>query len=268
MRPSVVFVILGSRSRACHLQLARLQGIAKAPRYASQMANVGSLESQLRTNFALARAERDIANGVPLAAADRMAVRAFQQKRLAATHADLLASSEYGPAAHFFLTELYSTDDMTQRDADIERVIKILVRFLPDKALSTLAVALEMDALSEHLDGKMVAALRAVQNNNESLKIDANRYQRTYRNVGQPEQRLRQIALTQSIGGALDQLARKPLLRGLLRMMRTPAVAGGVGSLHEFLERGYAAFAHMDDGQTFIKSIAKRERDEHDRLMT
>lgn len=232
------------------------------------MAKVGSLESQLRNNFALARAERDAANGDALAAADRMAVRAFQQARLAMTHADLLASTEFGPAAHFFLTELYSTEDLTQRDADIERVIKILVRFLPDKALATLAAALEMDALSEHLDGKVVAALRSVQNNNVPLKMDAGRYQRAYRSVGQHEQRLRQIALTQSIGGALNQLARKPLLRGLLRMMRTPAVAGGVGGLHEFLERGYAAFAHMNDGQAFIKSIAKRERDEHDRLMT
>ena len=141
------------------------------------------------------------------------------------------------------------------------------MRFLPDKALATLAAALEMDALSEHLDGKMVAALRSVPNNTEPLKIDASRYQRAYRSVGQPEQRLRQIALTQSIGGALDQLARKPLLRGLLRMMRTPAVAGGVGGLHEFLEHGYAAFAHMKDGQAFISSIANRERQEHDRLM-
>jgi hypothetical protein len=231
------------------------------------MAKEGSLESELRTNFTAARAHRSVANASPLASADRMAVRAFQQARLATTHADLLASNQFGPAAHFFLTELYSTEDLTQRDADIERVIKILVRFLPEKALATLAAALEMDALSEHLDGEMVAALRSVQNNKESLKIDAVAYQRAYRSVGKPEQRLRQIALTQSIGGALDQLARKPLLRGLLRMMRTPAAAGGVAGLHEFLERGYAAFTHMKDGQAFISSIANRERQEHDRLM-
>ena len=66
------------------------------------MAKVGTLESQLRSNFALARAERNAANDAPLAAADRMAVRAYQQARLAATHADLLNSSEYGPAAYFF----------------------------------------------------------------------------------------------------------------------------------------------------------------------
>jgi len=231
------------------------------------MAKDGSLESELRKNFTAARAHRNVANAVPLAAADRMAVRAYQQARLARTHGDLLESAQFGPAAQFFLTELYSTDDLTQRDADIERVIKILVRFLPDKALATLAAALEMDALSEHLDGEMVAALRGIQGNKEALKIDASRYQRAYRAVGHADQRLRQITLTKSIGDALDQLARKPLLRTLLRMMRTPAVAGGVGGLHEFLERGYAAFAHMKDGQAFISSIANRERQEHDRLM-
>jgi hypothetical protein len=231
------------------------------------MAKNGSLEHQLRNNFLRARAERDAANAAPLTAADRMAVRAFQQARLAATHADLLESDAYGPAARFFLTELYSTEDMTQRDADIERVIKILVRFLPDKALATLAAALEMDALSEHLDGEMVVALRGLQNSTAPLKIDAARYRRAYCTVAQPGERLRQIALTQAIGGALDQLARKPVLRSLLRLMRTPAVAGGVGGLHEFLERGYAAFAHMKDGQAFIKSIAERELAEHERLM-
>ena len=43
----------------------------------------------------------------------------------------------------------------------------------------------------------------------------------------------------------VDQLARKPLLRGLLRMMRAPAVAGGVGGLHEFLERGYGGLPKL-----------------------
>jgi hypothetical protein len=232
------------------------------------MAKAGSLEFDLRKNFAAARAQRNSANAGSMTAADRMAVRAFQQKRLAKTHADLLASEQFGPAARFFLTELYSTEDLTQRDADIERVIKILVRFLPDKALKTLADALEMDALSELLDAALASTLRSAQSNDAPLKIDGARYQRAYRSMGHADQRLRQIALTESIGLALDQLARKPLLRALLGMMRGPAVAGGVGGLHEFLERGYAAFAHMKEGRKFIKSITAREREEHDRLLS
>ena len=40
----------------------------------------------------------------------------------------------------------------------------------------------------------------------------------------------------------------------------------GPGGLHEFLERGYTAFAHMKDGRAFIRTIVERERAEHERL--
>ena len=66
------------------------------------MAKDGSLESELRKNFTAARAHRNVANAVPLAAADRMAVRAYQQERLARTHGDLLESAQFGPPHSFF----------------------------------------------------------------------------------------------------------------------------------------------------------------------
>jgi hypothetical protein len=230
------------------------------------MAKSRPAESSLRAHFEAARAERALARATTSSAADRLAVRTYQQKRLAATHADLLASEKYGPAATFFLTELYSTEDLTQRDADIERVIKILVKFLPDKALVTLAAALEMDALSELLDSRLAARLRADQGNATALTIDAVAYRQAYRDMGEFDLRTRQMELTEEIGLALDKLARMPLLMTLLRVMRVPATAGGVGGLHEFLERGYAAFAHMKGGREFIEAIISREREEHQRL--
>lgn len=224
-------------------------------------------ESSLRAHFEAARAERVLSRATTSSAADRLAVRTYQQARLADTHSDLLASEKYGPAATFFLTELYSTEDLTQRDADIERVIKILVKFLPDKALATLAAALEMDALSELLDGRLAAVLRAKQTAGAPLKIDATDYRQAYRDMNDFDLRLRQMELTEEIGLALDKLARMPLLLTLLRIMRAPATAGGVGGLHEFLERGYAAFAHMKGGREFIEAIVSREREEHQRLI-
>ena len=230
------------------------------------MAKSATVESLLRAHFAVAHAERASAASSAVAAADRLAVRTWQQARLATTHAALLNSAKYGPAATFFLTELYSTADLTQRDADIERVIKILVRFLPEKALRTLATALEMDALSERMDSLMAAQLRALQPSNAPLVITRESYGAAYRAMGAFDLRLRQIELTREIGLALDKLSRLPLLRGLLRMMSGPAQVSGVGGLHAFLERGYAAFAHMGDGQEFIDAIVDREREEHVRL--
>ncbi len=182
------------------------------------------------------------------------------------SHAALLKSPKYGPAATFFLTELYSTADLTQRDADIDRVIKILVKFLPDKALRTLAAALEMDALSERMDGLMAAQLRSAQSSNKPLVITETSYGEAYRAMGQFDLRLRQIELTEEIGLALDKLSRLPLLRRLLRMMSGPAQIGGVGGLHAFLEQGYAAFSHMGGAKEFIDAIVDQEREEHVRL--
>ena len=230
------------------------------------MAKTTSVESLLRSHFAAARTERMSAANSTVGAADRLAVRIWQQARLATTHAALLKSPKYGPATTFFLTELYSMADLTQRDADIERVIKILVKFLPDKALNTLASALEMDALSERMDGLIAAQLRSTQTSNKPLVITAESYGAAYRAMGQFDLRLRQIELTQDIGLALDKLSRLPLLRGLLRMMSGPAQIGGVGGLHAFLERGYAAFAHMGDAKAFINTIVNQEREEHLRL--
>jgi len=226
-----------------------------------------SYESTLRAHFTAARAERAAAHATATSAEDRLAVRRWQQARLATTHADLLAASETAPAAQFFLNDLYSTEDLTQRDADIERVIRILVKFLPDKALATLAAALEMDALSELLDARLGQALRRQSPvTTPMLVITPEGYEAAYRAMGDFDLRTRQIALTEEIGLALDKLARMPLLAGLLRMMRGPAHAGGVGGLHEFLERGYAAFAHMKDGRAFIRTIVEREQAEHQRL--
>ena len=54
------------------------------------------------------------------------ALKRFQSARMAATHADLLASSESNSAAQFFLSDLYGATDLTRRDAEIERIVPMM----------------------------------------------------------------------------------------------------------------------------------------------
>jgi hypothetical protein len=232
------------------------------------MSENATYESALRTHLAAARAERERARANPLAAADRLTVRNYQQLRMASTHADLLKSARYGPAAKFFLTELYTTADLSKRDADIDRVIRILVRFLPDKALATLTAALEIDALSEELDGALARVAREMQGDGRPLRLDRERYASAYRALARLDERERQFVLVEKIGMALDKLARMPLLLTLLKLMRGPAHAAGVGELHNFLENGYSAFSHMKGGKEFVETIVARERAEHGRMVT
>ena len=43
-------------------------------------------------------------------------------------------------------------------------------------------------------------------------------------------------------------------------MMRQPARLAGFGALHDFLERGFAAFGKMGDATEFLETIDVRER--------
>lgn len=222
-------------------------------------------EARLRAALAEARSTRERSAADAALAGDRMAVRVYQRARLAQTHADLLADSGTAGAARFFLDELYGTEDVSARDAEVEKVIKVLVRFLPASALSTLADALEIDALSERLD--RLLALAWTKRAPKAIALDAASYRDAYREMGHHDERERQIELTEHIGLSLCKLARVPLLRGLLAMMRSPAHAGGVGHLHDFLERGYDTFTALPDARGFVAKLIARERAEHARLL-
>lgn len=188
---------------------------------------------------------------------DRLALRAWQSARLAHTHADLLASERYKPAASFFLNELYGPKDFGERDAALARVQPMLSRFLPRSALETICRAIELDALSEALDAAMVEALRAAGG---ASSIDEASYANAYRQVGRRADRNRQIALIREVGEPLDALTRHPMIRGMLRLMTGPARAVGLGTLHEFLVHGFEAFAHMDGAEHFLDCIVSREQ--------
>jgi hypothetical protein len=89
-------------------------------------------------------------------AADYPLLKQWQADRLARTYADLLASERYAPAAEFFLSDLYGPKDFRSRDEELARVVPVMVRVLPARALLTLLEAVKMDTLSESLDTDMV----------------------------------------------------------------------------------------------------------------
>src|SRR5687767_7362757 len=66
-----------------------------------------------------------------------VALKAYQQRRFAHSYADLLATARYGPAARFFLDELYGPRDYSDRDAQFARVVPALVRLFPRETVDT-----------------------------------------------------------------------------------------------------------------------------------
>lgn len=191
----------------------------------------------------------------PEATRRRRLLREWQSRRLAATHADLLASPRFHDTAVFFLTELYGAADTGRRDADVARVVPTLSKLLPLSGLEIVADAVELDMVSEVLDGAMVTEL-----GDDVLHLDASHYGAAYRAVGRRSDRARQIDLVDHLGRALDRLTHHSFARTALAMMRRPARLAGFGELQTFLETGHAAFLKMGGADEFLERIESRER--------
>ena len=189
------------------------------------------------------------------------AVKKFQAQRFAATYADLLASQEYATATRFFLDELYSDKDYSQRDAQFARIAGALQRFFPATVIDTAVSMAELHALTEELDFAMAVAWSDSSPANPEECVAA--YVKAWNTVRRPTDRNRQLDVVLHVGAELDRLTRTPGLRMMLRMMRRPANAAGLGSLQRFLEAGFDTFAGMSGqgsrGNEFLSMIHVRE---------
>jgi hypothetical protein len=185
------------------------------------------------------------------------AIKAYQQRRFSHTYSDLLNSPRYGGASHFFLNELYGPQDFAERDTQFARVVPALVKLFPKDIVETVQLLAELHALSESLDTDMG---RALTNGPEQAKVEAGSYVNAWQTVGRASDRELQIALTVRLAQALDRLTHKPLLRHSLRMMRGPARAAGLESLHALLECGFDTFHAMNGAQDFLATVSERER--------
>jgi hypothetical protein len=185
-------------------------------------------------------------------------VKHWQSARLRRTYPDLFSQPRYRVAGEFFLNEIYGAKDFSQRDREALRVVPKLSRMLPERAVETLLLAVELDEVSEQLDARVAGCV--------VLPVTDESYAAAYRTAGTLAERRAQIDHVERIGRALEKLARLPLLSGMLHLMRAPAEAAGLAHLHFFLQRGFDAFKAMGPAGEFLDTIAARETQLMDRL--
>lgn len=205
----------------------------------------------LRQQLAQVKALRLAAKHDPQTMQARVALKLFQSRRLACTHADLLAAPDTNGAAEFFLQELYSPQDLTQRDTDVERIVPTMERLLPCAALQAITDAIVLDALSEKMDAAMADAL--------GCDFSEAEYVRAYSKVTTLDERVRQIALVEALGLSLCDLVKIRFLATTLVMMRGPARLARLHGLQNFLERGFSTFKAMKQPRDFVATITRRE---------
>ncbi len=217
------------------------------PKHPAQAALVEELSRVVRLH-----ADRS-ANAALAAALERLAD--WQARRLGQTYADLAAQPRFAAAIGFFQTDLYGGTDFAQRDADLARVVPVMTRMLPEGVIATIAKAVELNRLSQELDRSLLAHLARGED-----VFTVAQYADAYRRMGNRVARERQIRLIGEIGAALDVFVQKPLIYAALVMMRGPARLAGLFALHDFLERGFAAFRQMHGADEFLATIDRRER--------
>jgi len=188
-------------------------------------------------------------------------VKSFQARRFSGTYGDLLASVEFGAAARFFLEDLYSDKDYSQRDAQFSRIAGALQTLFPQQVVATAVSLAQLHQLTEELDAQMAAAWITQPPSTQGDSVT--RYMACWKQVARESDRKRQLDMVLSVGSDLDRLTRTPGLRFMLRMMRRPASAAGLGSLQNFLESGFDTFSGMSGNgsraREFLQTIQNRE---------
>lgn len=185
------------------------------------------------------------------------AVKTFQAQRFGGTYSDLLAGGAHAAAARFFLEELYSAKDYAERDAQFARIAGAVQRLFPRQVAGTAVALAQLHLLTEQLDHAMGHVWR------DTTGTDAARYVQAWRRVAGRQQREDQLRVVLDIGNEMIKLTRTPGLRLMLKMMRGPAAASGLGSLQAFLESGFDTFGAMahvkGSAEAFLKTVAERE---------
>jgi hypothetical protein len=186
-------------------------------------------------------------------------VKRLQSRRFAGTYADLLRDPVYAAAARFFLDELYSDKDYEERDQQFARIAVAIEKLFPEQVAETAASLAQLHALTEDLDQSMARVWSQADDDSAARK-----YVGAWRRVGRRADRGQQLAVVVRVGHELARFTRTPGLRMMLRMMRGPAGAAGLGSLQQFLEGGFDTFAAMAKrrgaAEAFLQTIEQREQ--------
>jgi len=179
-------------------------------------------------------------------------LKTWQAERLSQTYADLHADPHYTQAVDFFLRDVYGPQEFAHRDRDLARAWRYLNRALPRAAFDLLTRAIELHVLTAELDLALTDVLPAGP-------VSAQTYETAYRTLNRRGARAHQIDLVVAIGQDLSRLVRRPWVALALRAAHTPAHAAGLGTLQDFLERGFAAFRQMSDPQRLLQAVRDRE---------
>lgn len=168
---------------------------------------------------------------------------------------DLRSSPAYSEAIDFIISDMVGPS-IAARDAQLSKVVPMMGRVLPTRALEALAVALELNATVLRINLGIEDALRERLTHN--VGISEYDYCLACRDVASFADFERLIAMTREAGESLNAIVKLPMIATTLKVMRGPAGLMRVDGLHEFLESGFRIFRSIDDIPEFLDIVEAR----------
>lgn len=168
---------------------------------------------------------------------------------------DLRTSESYSRAVDLVVTDLTGIG-VSARDQDIARIVPIMSKLLPERALRTVAAAMRLNARVLEINLSICRALYELNPGSEEFS-EAD-YCVAARQAAQLDDCLELVDLTIEVGRSLDRVIRIPMIGSLLKAMRMPARLWGFAAMQEFLENGYAAFDALEDVGSFLDVMGNR----------
>lgn len=156
-------------------------------------------------------------------------------------------------AVEFVIHDLIGTG-ISVRDADLARIVPIMTRLLPGKALHALASAMELNAraLAANLD----ICRRLFDDVDVPAEISERDYCDAFRQTTSLHECCELIQLMIDVGHSLRKLVRSSFLGMTLRAMHGPAHVAGFAAMQDFLEKGYSTFHAIEDVDYFLDRFA------------
>ena len=180
---------------------------------------------------------------------------AWQVDYLLPFYEDLRTFANYAAAVDFVVSDLTGLG-VSQRDHDIARVVPIMSRMLPDKALRTMASAMQLNA--RVLDINLSICRHIYKERPVDADISEANYCCACRQASSLDECLELVHIIEEIGHNLDHVIHIPMIGLTLKAMRAPSRLAGFGALQRFLEKGYRTFNALGDVDQFLDDITLR----------
>ena len=168
---------------------------------------------------------------------------------------DLRATEHYTAAVDFVVSDLTGLG-VCRRDQDIARVVPVMSKMLPHKAVRAMASAMQLNASVLEINLQICRAL--FEGKSVGAEISETEYRSACKRASSLDECLHLVQLIEDVGHSLDRLIRIPMIGLTLKAMRSPARLAGFAALQDFLQKGYRTFDALEDVDQFLKDITLR----------